>query len=395
MTKWPRWWPAFLVGGLVLCVGLAQLLERATELNDSPTDGVQTVPQRSEAPLKANSETGESETQSTSLHNATTREWERLRQRLLNEIVPLLYASSDPHHLLVGAMLLDSELSRRAEVSSFLSLALSLAPEDPLLLSWMTQRCQNATPEKIAELEAPVDLGNLGVGRVFYPPVVQVDPLCYEADYARRGATLAGEKARNSAYFWHGLANRAKAGSDRQLEYLNHMRLAESYPPLEVKFLLMSEQVLGSYQDILAEDTKLASSAVPFGSTTLPVSDVCSRVNTSLERNQQACQWLADQWREGSYHERMYSLHLSWLLADGELQEHEVMQAAREYELVNAEMDVLLLDPDKPLLNDDFRRYRLFDAVKLHLIKAGKLEADDWQPKTLTELVETEGTRAN
>jgi hypothetical protein len=292
-------------------------------------------------------------------------------------------------------MLLQSEKSRWPEVSSFLSLALSLAPEDPLLLSWMTQRCQNATPEKIAELEAPVDLGRLGVDRMYYLPDVQIDLLCYEADYAMPAATLAAAKDDNAAYFWYGLASRAEAGSDQQADFLNRMRESTSYPTLEEQLQLMSQQVLNSYQDVLAEDTKLASSVVPLGTNWLAASDMCSRSNSSLELNRPACQWLSDQWRDGTYYQRMYSLHLSWMLVDGEPLGTELMQNAREFELVHEEMEALMLDPEKPMLGENFRRYRLFDAIKLHLIETGKLEADGWQPMTLAELVEAERASSN
>jgi hypothetical protein len=93
VTKRVRWWLAAVAGALILSFGLVQLFDRPTEPSQAARNVTQAILKKIESPDSLSAATVEQESKPTLLNNATAREFERLRQRLLNEIVPLLYAS--------------------------------------------------------------------------------------------------------------------------------------------------------------------------------------------------------------------------------------------------------------------------------------------------------------
>ena len=145
---------------------------------------------------------------------------ERMRVIVDELILPRLYASSDVNALIIGTVLVDW----RADVAEdYLSLALSMNPNDPVLLSVVSQYCDGYYQRHLTQS----DIKRLTISAILgMSPEVKdsTSQFCYDLPYHQRLTDATGD----NAWVWMRRAL-TEQDADQSLEYLQKAGNAKYY----------------------------------------------------------------------------------------------------------------------------------------------------------------------
>lgn len=296
-------------------------------------------------------------------------------QAIVNEeILPKLYASNDLDSLIAGALLVHfQEYDIPYSVENFLSSALSLDPDDPILLSVVTRYCG-----QFRERHQSYNRDEL---QVFPTELVsqysQTNEFCSGFPYLQMLADATG----NNAWVWINHAVRAKEDHEKALKYLERAANSTYFSDYDQELTTLIMDALLEHSANIQDRESLLLYGISKSlilRTQVPAFRLCIGMMKTEPRAVHACSTIAEYLLDGTTLIVQMSgraIKTSALQTKGE--EIEASSHFFDSDDTYKQYAELIHDPkNEAVFNKNIVRYVEVDAVQQTMIQLGLIEDD-------------------
>lgn len=313
---------------------------------------------------------------------------ERMRVIVNELILPRLYASSDVNALIIGTVLADW---RTDEAEDYLHLALSMNPNDPVLLSVVMLYCdgylkRHLTREDLRRRTRQVLL--YGTEEVNAP----TSQFCFDLPYHRLLTDATGD----NAWVWMRRAL-VEDDSDQSLKYLQRAGKAQYYNDYDQELSILTLNVLGEYgYEIDDRESLLLYGLVRLDSVRYLATMILPKCNSEPLKSDppaiEACSGIAGHLLKST---SLVGLLQGWAVMGitDRLRGDEVRTMSKKLgfnaeDFVKYQDMVVANDPEfRKIADRNALRYVQVDALKQTMIHFGLIEGSDEKPRRISAVV--------